>query len=111
MPFPTFSPSLSKTTRLQEAHSIEPFGYISTVMPYRSVDEVNTLAKMGEGSLVGSLFTADDDIARDVVLGTASHHGRIMVINKESAKSRQGMDLLYLTLFMEDLEGLVEVKS
>ena len=60
-------------------------------MPYRSVDEVNTLAKMGEGSLVGSLYTADDDIARDVVLGTASHHGRIMVINKESAKSRRGM--------------------
>ena len=45
---------------------------------------------MGEGSLVGSLFTADDAMAREVVLGTASHHGRIMIINKESAKESTG---------------------
>jgi oxepin-CoA hydrolase/3-oxo-5,6-dehydrosuberyl-CoA semialdehyde dehydrogenase len=71
-------------------HTIEAFGPVNTVMPYRSVDEAIELAKLGRGSLVGSLFTSDDRIARDVVLGTASHHGRIMVIDRTSAKSSTG---------------------
>jgi len=73
-----------------EPHSIEAFGPVNTVMPYASVDEAIELAKMGKGSLVGSLFTSDDRVARDVVLGTASHHGRLMVINRESAKGSTG---------------------
>jgi oxepin-CoA hydrolase/3-oxo-5,6-dehydrosuberyl-CoA semialdehyde dehydrogenase len=42
-------------------------------MPYRSVDDAIELAKKGKGSLVGSLFTADDEVARDVALGTAAY--------------------------------------
>jgi oxepin-CoA hydrolase/3-oxo-5,6-dehydrosuberyl-CoA semialdehyde dehydrogenase len=74
----------------KEVHTIEPFGPVSTVMPYKSIEEVNKLAKMGEGSLVGSLFTKSDEVAREIVLGTASHHGRIMILNKESAKESTG---------------------
>ncbi|MBG08733.1 MAG: phenylacetic acid degradation bifunctional protein PaaZ [Halobacteriovoraceae bacterium] len=88
--FPPFLLHCQSPLDSKEAHAVEPFGPVSTVMPYKNVDEVNTLAKMGEGSLVGSLFTADDDMAREVVLGTASHHGRIMIVNKESAKESTG---------------------
>ena len=53
-------------------HEVEAFGPVNTVMPYASLDEAVALAKLGRGSLVGSLFTADPDTARNVVLGTAA---------------------------------------
>ncbi len=71
-------------------HTIEAFGPVNTVMPYGTVEEAIELAKLGRGSLVGSVFTSNDDVARDVVLGTASHHGRIMIIDKSSAKASTG---------------------
>ena len=71
-------------------HTIEAFGPVNTVMPYSSVDEAVALARLGRGSLVGSLFTSNDNVAREVVLGTASHHGRIMVIDRTSAKASTG---------------------
>lgn len=73
-----------------EPHDIEAFGPVNTVMPYRSVDDAIELAKKGKGSLVGSLFTADDRVARDVVLGTAAYHGRLLLVNRESAKESTG---------------------
>jgi oxepin-CoA hydrolase / 3-oxo-5,6-dehydrosuberyl-CoA semialdehyde dehydrogenase len=73
-----------------EPHNIEAFGPVNTVMPYASVDEAIELAKMGRGSLVGSLFTSDDNVARLVALGTASYHGRLMIVNRESAKGSTG---------------------
>jgi oxepin-CoA hydrolase / 3-oxo-5,6-dehydrosuberyl-CoA semialdehyde dehydrogenase len=73
-----------------EPHDIEAFGPVNTVMPYRDVDEAIALAKKGKGSLVGSLFTADDNVARDVSLGTAAYHGRLMLLNRHSAKESTG---------------------
>ena len=73
-----------------EPHEIEAFGPVNTVMPYDSVDDAVELAKMGRGSLVGSVFTASDDVARRMVLGTASHHGRLMLVNRHSAKESTG---------------------
>lgn len=73
-----------------KVHSVEPFGPVSTLMPYNSIEEATKLVKMGKGSLVCSIATADDDIARDFVIGAASHHGRILVINRESAKESTG---------------------
>ena len=75
---------------VSEPHDIEAFGPVNTVMPYRTVDDAIELAKRGKGSLVGSLFTADDRLARDVALGTAAYHGRLMLINRESAKESTG---------------------
>ncbi len=72
------------------AHDVEAFGPVNTVMPYRTVDDAIELAKKGKGSLVGSLFTADDSIARQVVLGTAAYHGRLMLVNRHSAKESTG---------------------
>ncbi len=73
-----------------EPHDVEAFGPVNTVMPYRTVDDAIELAKKGKGSLVGSLFTADDRVARDVVFGTAAYHGRLMLINRHSAKESTG---------------------
>jgi oxepin-CoA hydrolase / 3-oxo-5,6-dehydrosuberyl-CoA semialdehyde dehydrogenase len=63
---------------------------VNTIMPYASVDEAIALAKLGKGSLVGSLFTASDDTARQVALGTAAYHGRLMLVNRYSAKESTG---------------------
>ena len=41
-------------------HDVEAFGPVNTVMGYRNVDEAIELTKRGKGSLVGSLFTADN---------------------------------------------------
>ncbi|HSQ31561.1 MAG TPA: phenylacetic acid degradation bifunctional protein PaaZ [Gemmatimonadaceae bacterium] len=73
-----------------EPHDVEAFGPVNTVMPYGTVDDAIELAKKGKGSLVGSLFTADDRVARDVVFGTAAYHGRLMLINRHSAKESTG---------------------
>ena len=73
-----------------EPHSIEAFGPVSTIMPYRSNEEAIELAKMGKGSLVGSVFTADNNFAREIVLGSASMHGRMAIINKECAAESTG---------------------
>ena len=71
-------------------HEREAFGPVSTIMPYKNIEEAITLAKMGKGSLVSSIVTNDDKIAKDYVVNTASHHGRILVLNRESAKESTG---------------------
>ncbi len=71
-------------------HNIEAFGPVSTIMPYSDIDEAIKLAKRGGGSLVGSIFTANDDIAKAIALGMASFHGRILIINKDCAKESTG---------------------
>ncbi|HTL06212.1 MAG TPA: phenylacetic acid degradation bifunctional protein PaaZ [Gemmatimonadales bacterium] len=73
-----------------EPHDVEAFGPVNTVMPYHSVDEAVELAKRGRGSLCGSVFTADDAVAREVVLGTAAWHGRILLMNRHAAKESTG---------------------
>jgi oxepin-CoA hydrolase/3-oxo-5,6-dehydrosuberyl-CoA semialdehyde dehydrogenase len=59
-------------------------------MPYSTIGDAIELAKRGRGSLCGSLFTADDNVARDVVLGVAAYHGRVYVVNRHSAKESTG---------------------
>lgn len=71
-------------------HEREAFGPVSTIMPYKNLDEAVTLAQMGKGSLVSSIATNDDKIAKDYVVNAASHHGRILVLNRDSAKESTG---------------------
>jgi len=71
-------------------HDLEAFGPVSTLMPYKNLDEAVTLAQMGKGSLVCSIATFDDEKARDFTVEAASHHGRIMIINREMAKFSTG---------------------
>jgi oxepin-CoA hydrolase/3-oxo-5,6-dehydrosuberyl-CoA semialdehyde dehydrogenase len=72
------------------SHNIEAFGPISTLMPYTTTEEAVALSKLGKGSLVCSITTNDTNIARDFVLNAATHHGRILVLNRASAKESTG---------------------
>lgn len=71
-------------------HDIEAFGPVATIMPYKELDEAIELAKMGKGSLVSSIVTPDNQEARDYVVGAASMHGRILVLNEHCAKESTG---------------------
>jgi oxepin-CoA hydrolase/3-oxo-5,6-dehydrosuberyl-CoA semialdehyde dehydrogenase len=73
-----------------EPHEVEAFGPVSTVMPYASTEQVIELAARGLGSLVGSIVTADTAFAREVVLGVAPWHGRLLVLNERDAKESTG---------------------
>ncbi|ESU23425.1 Phenylacetic acid degradation protein paaN [Flavobacterium enshiense DK69] len=71
-------------------HETEAFGPVSTIMPYKNLDEAIELAQMGKGSLVSSIVTNSDEIAKDYVINAATHHGRILVLNRENAKQSTG---------------------
>ena len=72
------------------SHEVEAFGPITTLMPYKSLDDAIALTKLGKGSLVCSIVTYDKKIARDFTIGAASYHGRIHILNRESAKESTG---------------------
>jgi oxepin-CoA hydrolase/3-oxo-5,6-dehydrosuberyl-CoA semialdehyde dehydrogenase len=71
-------------------HDIEAFGPVSTILPYKSTEDAIELVKMGKGSLVCSMVSFNDQECRDFVVGAASHHGRILVLNRENAKLSTG---------------------
>lgn len=71
-------------------HNIEAFGPVSTLMPYHGIDEAIALSKMGKGSLVSTIVTADGRTARQYVLGAGTHHGRILVLNAACGKENTG---------------------
>jgi oxepin-CoA hydrolase/3-oxo-5,6-dehydrosuberyl-CoA semialdehyde dehydrogenase len=74
----------------KEAHEVEAFGPVSTIMPYKKTEDAIALSKLGKGSLVSTIVTADHKIAQQYVVGAASHHGRILVLNNECAKESTG---------------------
>ncbi|HEX2533430.1 MAG TPA: phenylacetic acid degradation bifunctional protein PaaZ [Chitinophagaceae bacterium] len=76
--------------RSEDVHEIECFGPVSTLMPYRDLPEAVLLAKRGKGSLCCSVVTADDRLATEFVIGAATHHGRILVLNRDCAKESTG---------------------
>jgi oxepin-CoA hydrolase/3-oxo-5,6-dehydrosuberyl-CoA semialdehyde dehydrogenase len=71
-------------------HEVEAFGPVSTLIPYKSMDDAIRIAELGKGSLVTSIVTADDQIAKEFVLNTAHLHGRILVLNERCAKESTG---------------------
>ncbi|MFS4494739.1 phenylacetic acid degradation bifunctional protein PaaZ [Maribacter sp. 2308TA10-17] len=71
-------------------HDTEAFGPVSTIMPYKSLEEAIVLAQMGKGSLVSSIVTNDDTIAKEYTINAAAYHGRILILNRDSAKESTG---------------------
>jgi oxepin-CoA hydrolase/3-oxo-5,6-dehydrosuberyl-CoA semialdehyde dehydrogenase len=71
-------------------HSVEAFGPVCTVLPYASIGDAIALARKGEGSLVASAFTADDEVATELALGLAPLHGRLLIINRDCARDSTG---------------------
>ncbi|HEY4703530.1 MAG TPA: phenylacetic acid degradation bifunctional protein PaaZ, partial [Streptosporangiaceae bacterium] len=76
--------------RRAEVHEVEAFGPVSTLIGYRDTADVIELAALGKGSLAGSVVTDDPDFARDVVLGTAPWHGRLLVLDEDAAPESTG---------------------
>jgi oxepin-CoA hydrolase / 3-oxo-5,6-dehydrosuberyl-CoA semialdehyde dehydrogenase len=73
-----------------EPHEVEAFGPVSTVLPYASTEQVIEYAARGQGSLVGSVVSADPAFVREVVLGVAPWHGRLLVLNGTDAAESTG---------------------
>ncbi|MGI8761236.1 MAG: phenylacetic acid degradation bifunctional protein PaaZ [Jatrophihabitantaceae bacterium] len=73
-----------------EPHEIEAFGPVSTVIGYRDTAHAIELAGRGLGSLAGSVVSADADFAREVVLGVAPWHGRLLVLDRDDAAESTG---------------------
>src|SRR5438309_766745 len=71
-------------------HDIEAFGPVSTIMPYRDLDDAIALANRGMGSLALSLFTFDKAVAEEFVLGAGAYHGRMVILDRTSAKESTG---------------------
>ena len=73
-----------------DSHEVECFGPVSTLMPYQDFDQAIELAKMGKGSLVSTIATSDVDTATQYAVKASAYHGRILVLNEESAPESTG---------------------
>ncbi|GAA4730888.1 phenylacetic acid degradation bifunctional protein PaaZ [Phytohabitans rumicis] len=71
-------------------HEVEAFGPVCTLLPYSDVDGVVAAAARGGGSLAGSIVTHDPDVARRLVAGLASGHGRLLVLDRDDAAESTG---------------------
>jgi oxepin-CoA hydrolase/3-oxo-5,6-dehydrosuberyl-CoA semialdehyde dehydrogenase len=71
-------------------HNVEAFGPVSTILPYKTLDEAIALTKLGKGSLCCSIVTNDEKHARKFAIGAASYHGRVLVLNGDCAKESTG---------------------
>jgi oxepin-CoA hydrolase/3-oxo-5,6-dehydrosuberyl-CoA semialdehyde dehydrogenase len=79
-----------KPFKYKESHEVEAFGPVSTIMPYKKIDDAIKLSKMGKGSLVSTIVTADPKTAKHYMVEAAAYHGRILFLNTESAKESTG---------------------
>lgn len=79
-----------KPFHTEAVHEVECFGPVSTVMPYQGLEEAIALAKKGKGSLCCSIVTNNRKLATEFVVGAGTHHGRILVLNRECAKESTG---------------------
>ncbi len=88
-----FSPILFRNNQpfnKTDVHKIEAFGPVSTIIPYKSTEEAIEIVEMGKGSLVTSIVTNDDQLAKEFVVEAAHINGRILVLNSRCAKESTG---------------------
>lgn len=71
-------------------HNIEAFGPVSSIIGYSDLDDAVRLATMGGGSLVASVVTHDPDVARQLTLGISANHGRVLILDRDDARSSTG---------------------
>ena len=88
-----FSPILFRNDqpfKKTAVHEIEAFGPVSTIIPYKTTDEAVEIVEMGKGSLVTSIVTNDDLLAKEFVVEAAHMNGRMLVLNSRCAKESTG---------------------
>ncbi|WP_105033104.1 phenylacetic acid degradation bifunctional protein PaaZ [Arthrobacter ruber] len=71
-------------------HSVEAFGPVASVIGYDDLPHAVRLAALGSGSLVATVCTNDPAVAQELVLGIAAHHGRVLILNREDARTSTG---------------------
>ena len=76
--------------RTPEVHSVEAFGPVTSVIGYSDIDDAVALAALGSGSLVATVATNDGETARAFAAGIGAHHGRVHVLNRQTAKTTTG---------------------
>lgn len=74
----------------QDCHNVEAFGPVATLMPYNGIEEAVELANLGKGSLVSTICTMNPGIASEFLMGSGAWHGRMLILNRESAKESTG---------------------
>ena len=77
-------------SNLSAVHAVEAFGPVSTVVPYKTNNDAIEMVKRGEGSLVASVFAKSADDARELGLGVAAHHGRVLIVNETCGRTSTG---------------------
>jgi len=80
----------ARDARAEAVHTVEAFGPLTTLIGYDTADDAVALTALGRGSLVASVYSYDPDFVREVVLGAAAHHGRMIVIDRDNAKTSTG---------------------
>ena len=71
-------------------HAVEAFGPVATIMPYGDLDDAAALANAGAGSLVLSAFSRDPRVLRALVGGSSPFHGRMLLVDRDSAADSTG---------------------
>lgn len=74
----------------EAVHSREAFGPVASVLGYTDLADAVRLAARGGGSLVATVCTNDPAVARELVTGIAAHHGRVLMLNREDARTSTG---------------------
>ncbi|WP_180052843.1 MULTISPECIES: phenylacetic acid degradation bifunctional protein PaaZ [unclassified Acinetobacter] len=74
----------------QQIHNIEAFGPVVTLMPYSNLPQLATLVARGEGSLVASIVRNQDENIEQLLSKIAPWHGRVHILDRESAKESTG---------------------
>lgn len=74
----------------EAVHQVEPFGPVTTLIPYADTADAVAIAARGGGSLVASVYSENPELARELVLALAPHHGRVLVVDTHCAESSTG---------------------
>jgi len=70
-----------------DVHAVEVFGPCTTLVPFGGNSELIAAVRRGGGGLVASLYSDDKSFSREVVLGIASSHGRLVIGSEKIAAS------------------------
>lgn len=74
----------------EAVHTIEAFGPVSSLLTYETVDEAADVVMRGGGSLVTSVATHDPDFAASFLAGAAAGNGRVLFLDRDTARSSTG---------------------
>lgn len=71
-------------------HDVEVFGPVATLLPYNDLPHALALAQRGQGSLVTSLYGADDKALAQAAIALAASNGRVHVVTPAVATAHTG---------------------